>query len=282
MNVGAMQNKTSSRSLAGSLSYEPILHDNSTQDTAKYDEGIGKLTNHLRRSLQDIDQSYVQNAVAIDLEADKIGLEQLDCADVDDNDVEGTSFQLSANKDDQRNQEPLPSLVTRKKKEKVKNRHVKAAVMIAVIWSIMVGFIVISLSVDWWSKAWNDHDSCTLCGTDLNLEMEEVELTDWPTRKPSSKGNDASSLFTFLGSTSSLRPPPENIAQVCAPSIYLDYGPGYNGPSVNDLVATCANTCLPGKYLTSKIICLRVRFIFKLILSCVRYPVFSNVLSNQR
>ena len=124
--------------------------------------------------------------------------------------------------------------------------------MIAVIWTIMVGFIVISLSVEWWSNAWRDRDSCTLCGKDFNIEMQDIELTDWPTRKPSSKGSATSSLFTFLGSPSSLRPPPENIAQVCAPSIYLDYGPGSVGPSVNDLLATCANTCFPGKISSSK------------------------------
>eukprot|EP00804_Cyclotella_cryptica_P007966 CCRYP_016014-RA/>CCRYP_016014-RA protein AED:0.04 eAED:0.04 QI:98/1/1/1/0.5/0.33/3/392/573 len=244
MNVAGMQDNTPSRSLAGSLPYEPIQDDNSSEDTANNDEGTEESSNHFRRSLQDLDQNYIHIAAAVDLEADEVGLEQFDCAVNDEIEVDETSSQHIARDDDQKHQDRLPSLVTGKKK-KVKNRHVKAAIMIAVIWTIMVGFIVISLSVDWWSKAGQDHDSCTLCGKDLNLEMQGIELTDWPTRRPSSKGSAASSLFTFLGSPTSLRPPPENIAQVCSPSIYIDYGPGYNGPSVNDLVATCANTCFP-------------------------------------
>jgi hypothetical protein len=139
----------------------------------------------------------------------------------------------------------LLSLTTIHRKKKIKNRHVKAACMIAVVWTIMVALIVAALSVDWWSNLRRDpSDMCTLCGKGSNFSMEEIELTDWPTRSPSSNTNP--SLFTMLENSMPLRPPPNNIQEVCAPSIYLDYGPGYSGPSIDDLVSLCANTCFPG------------------------------------
>lgn len=132
-------------------------------------------------------------------------------------------------------------------KKKIKNRHVKAAVMIAVVWLFMIGFLVVSLSVDWWKRAWYDiAHLCTLCSNDNSLEIQEIDLTEWPTRKPSSSAG-TSSLFSILGKEKTLRPPPENIAEVCSPSIYVDHGPNFTGLSIKDLIAICANSCFPGK-----------------------------------
>jgi hypothetical protein len=167
-----------------------------------------------------------------DIEADELGREHPPCEDED----EGSTYE----QDDEAGEQRGP------RKKKVKNRHVKAAIMIAVIWTIMVGFLVVSLSAEWWNKDWNNlSDLCTLCGTNSTFHSGEVELTEWPTRKPSSMG--ASSLFSMLEKAKTLRPPPDDIAQVCSPSIYLDHGSDYIGPSVNDLVAVCANACFPGK-----------------------------------
>lgn len=133
-----------------------------------------------------------------------------------------------------------------RRKKKIKNRHVKAAGMIAFIWTVMVAFLVVALSVDWWAKAGKDvSDLCTLCGNHSGIE--EVQFTDWPTRKPSSSSGTSSSLFSLLERQKTLLPPPENIAQVCSPSIFFDHGPDHTGPSTNDLLAVCVNACFPGK-----------------------------------
>lgn len=133
-----------------------------------------------------------------------------------------------------------------RRRKKIRNRHVKAAGMIAFIWTVMVAFLIVALSADWWAKAGkNISDLCTLCGNHSGIE--EVQFTDWPTRKPSSSSGTSSSLFTLLERQKTLMPPPENLAQVCSPSIFLDHGPAYTGPSTNDLLAICANACFPGK-----------------------------------
>lgn len=134
------------------------------------------------------------------------------------------------------------------RKKKIKNRHVKAAIMIAAIWTIMVTFLIVSLSVDWWNRAWKDiSDVCILCGSNGIDGLEEIPITEWPTRRPSST-QGTSSLFEMLGKHKTLLPPPKNIGQVCSPSIYLDHGYDYVGSSINDLLAGCANACFPGKY----------------------------------
>ena len=173
-----------------------------------------------------------------DIEADELGPEQF--ADTRHTETK-RAFDRNGDKPKQRNHDRLPLY----RKKKIKNRHVKAAVMIAIIWTIMVAFLVVALSVDWWYKGSIDlPDLCTLCHNN-SLEMDEMQLTEWPTRKPSSSAG-SSSLFTILGKEKTLRPPPENIAEVCSPSIYLDNGVDYFGPSKKDLLAICANACFPG------------------------------------
>ena len=160
---------------------------------------------------------------------------------------------------DQRIREPTSS----HRKKKIKNRHVKAAIMIAVVWTVMVTFLIVSLSVDWWKRAWKDiSDVCILCGGNGIDDIEEIPMTEWPTRRPSST-QGSSSLFTMLGKQKTLLPPPENIAQVCSPSIYLDHGPEYAGSSVNDKLAVCANACFPGKLLCAyPLYCFNFEFTF--------------------
>jgi hypothetical protein len=185
-----------------------------------------------------------------DIEADELGRDNIEDYTAEAEEQFTVIEETHENGDtvnDQRNQVVPRTHSIIHTKKKIKNRHVKAAVMIAVVWLFMIVFLVAALSVDWWKRAWYDvADLCTLCSNDTNVNIEEIDLTEWPTRKPSSSAS-TSSLFSILGKEKALRPPPENIAEVCSPSIYVDHGPNFIGLSRKDLISVCANSCFPGK-----------------------------------
>ncbi|KAL7442635.1 hypothetical protein ACHAXM_011961 [Skeletonema potamos] len=125
------------------------------------------------------------------------------------------------------------------RRKKVKNRHCKACVMVTVVWGASVILISIALGMDWLGvnidgTSNSEESLCTLCAGNSWIGFNNVSVyTLQPTRKPS--------FFTVVAT---IKPPPENIAEVCAPSIFLDYGPT-KIPSVENLVASCATACLP-------------------------------------
>ena len=134
-------------------------------------------------------------------------------------------------------------------RKEVKRKYCKAAIMIAVVWSIMVVLVSITLGVDWWGvnerlDRKDDVDLCTLCGNGLEFVLNKTSFTDWPTRQPSP------SNVHGMGTS---RPPPENFAEICAPSKLLDHGPHYKGPSSGELMASCIETCLSGEHHRYKI-----------------------------
>eukprot|EP00984_Skeletonema_dohrnii_P025787 scaffold14973_cov128-Skeletonema_dohrnii-CCMP3373.AAC.1 len=125
------------------------------------------------------------------------------------------------------------------RRKKVKNRYFKACLMVIVVWAAMIILISVALGMDWVAV----HDQtksdslCTLCdGSGIGLNYSAFTLR--PTRKPSSSTQSA---FVNIAT---IKPPPENIAELCSPSIFLDHGPK-KVPPVEKLVATCATACLP-------------------------------------
>eukprot|EP00985_Skeletonema_marinoi_P011424 scaffold5438_cov124-Skeletonema_marinoi.AAC.3 len=147
-------------------------------------------------------------------------------------DVENPSAERSLT----REPEVVSSHVRRKK---VKNRYFKACLMVTVVWAAMIILISVALGMDW--VALHDQtkpDSlCTLCdGSGIGLNYSAFTLR--PTRKPSSSTQSA---FVNIAT---IKPPPENIAELCSPSIFLDHGPK-KVPSVEKLVVSCATACLP-------------------------------------
>ena len=124
-----------------------------------------------------------------------------------------------------------------------KSRKCQAAIMISIVLIIAVTFLGVTLGIDWFGLN-NDDDLCTLCGDGLDFTYNKKNYTPWPTRQPSST---TSSSMTSIANDKPIKPPPENLAKICAPSIYLDHGPSYKGPSAEDLIATCTTVCLPGE-----------------------------------
>jgi hypothetical protein len=120
------------------------------------------------------------------------------------------------------------------RKKVVKNRYCKACVMVTVVWSAMVILVAVALGMDWWGinerlDQTKSESLCTLCAENGGIGFNFSAYTLRPTREPSTSMSPAS-----------VRPPPENLAEVCAPSIFLDHG------QMNDhLVASCVTACLP-------------------------------------
>ncbi len=124
------------------------------------------------------------------------------------------------------------------RRKKVKNRYCKACVMVTLVWGTMIILLSIALGMDWMGvnerlDQTNSESLCTLCGENSGFGINFSAYTLRPTRKPSS----------FVG-VATIKPPPANIAEVCAPSIFLDHGTT-KIPSVENLAASCATACLP-------------------------------------
>jgi len=179
--------------------------------------------------LQNDDDSYwnkegIREAVAsFDAKVEQEGVKQ---------DVENPLVERSLT----REPEVVRSSVRRKK---VKNRYFKACLMVTLVWAAMIILISVALGMDWVAV----HDQtksdslCTLCdGSGIGLNYSAFSLR--PTRKPSSSTQSA---FVNIAT---IKPPPENIPELCSPSIFLDHGPK-KVPSVEKLVASCATACLP-------------------------------------
>jgi len=115
-------------------------------------------------------------------------------------------------------------------RKKVKHRHCKAAIMIFFIWSITLIFISTALGTDWMGI---DRDAnCILCGGENGLDFDET-TNAWPTRLPSS--SEATRPFDKV------KPPPADLAELCAPSIRLQ-GTQHN---TANLIENCMKACLP-------------------------------------
>ena len=122
-------------------------------------------------------------------------------------------------------------------RKKVKNRYCKACVMVTVVWGAMVILVAVALGMDWWGinerlDQTKSESLCTLCAANGGIGFNFSAYTLRPTRKPSASLSPAS-----------LRPPPEKLAEVCAPSILLDHPASETAR--DHLVASCATACLP-------------------------------------
>eukprot|EP00569_Conticribra_weissflogii_P011930 CAMPEP_0171384320 /NCGR_PEP_ID=MMETSP0879-20121228/38409_1 /TAXON_ID=67004 /ORGANISM="Thalassiosira weissflogii, Strain CCMP1336" /LENGTH=799 /DNA_ID=CAMNT_0011896591 /DNA_START=96 /DNA_END=2495 /DNA_ORIENTATION=+ len=120
----------------------------------------------------------------------------------------------------------------------LRNKKCQAVVIIFVLWSVTVTLLVMTLVFDWFR---NDKRSCLLCEGGLDFDFIHTNFTPWPTRQPSTASIDLNN-FDGLGI---LKPPPDNLAQICSPSILLERGPNYRGAPSADLVAICTKVCMP-------------------------------------
>ena len=125
------------------------------------------------------------------------------------------------------------------RRKKVNHRYFKACVMVTFVWGAMIILVSVALGMDWWGvnnklEQANSELLCTLC--DGNRSYTSA-YTLRPTRKPSSLTSPA-----FVG-VATIKPPQENIAEVCAPSTFL-HGPKKK-PSLETLAASCVTACLP-------------------------------------
>ena len=126
------------------------------------------------------------------------------------------------------------------RRKKVKHRYCKACVMVTVVWAAMIILVSVILGMDWLGVHYDQTKSeslCTLCDRNSGIGLNYSAFA-LPTRKPSSSSESA-----FV-SVATINPPPENIAELCAPSILLDHGPNKVASS-ETLVASCATACLP-------------------------------------
>ncbi len=123
----------------------------------------------------------------------------------------------------------------------LRNKKCKAAIMIFLLWGVTVTLLIMTLVFDWFRS---DGKSCVLCKDGLDFEFTTSNSTPWPTHQPSSTESIDADYVNGLGM---LKPPPNNLAQICSPSILLDKGPNYSGAPSRDLVAICTKVCMPGE-----------------------------------
>ena len=152
----------------------------------------------------------------------------------DKNDLEAARLQRSIT---------APPVTRSRTRKKVKHRHCKAAIMIFVTWGITIALVSIVLGMDsWWGVSdqlfatKNEDDLCTLCGDNgLNFRIDEIDV---PTRQPTHWVNNLPSLYlmnTPMPSfTETIKKPPEDLANICAPSILLH----------RDMIERCIRSCM--------------------------------------
>lgn len=132
-----------------------------------------------------------------------------------------------------------PEVVARSSaiRKKVKNRYCKAFVMVTVVWTTMIILVSVALGKDWFGVHFDPESLCTLCDENGGIGSNYSAISRRPTREPSSL---AQSTFVEVAK---IRPPPENLAELCAPSILLEHG-SKKIPSVQK-IGDCAAACLP-------------------------------------
>jgi len=136
----------------------------------------------------------------------------------------------------------------RNRRKRVKHRHCKAFVMVFCIWGTTIILISIVLGMDklWWGTSVNDQFSideneCTLCGENSLKFGADIILEPTPSKQPSHWINQLPSLYQLTTalpskeSVSTIKQPPDNLYEICAPSIHLH-------PS---MLEDCIRTCTP-------------------------------------
>ena len=132
----------------------------------------------------------------------------------------------------------------RRIRKRVKHKYCKAAIMILIIWGITIVAISFILGMDsWWGASeqiygTDGDDLCTLCGEN-GLNFDEITLME-PTKQPTHWVNQLPSMYQLSTKLPSkpidtIKLPPENLAEVCAPSIHLHDG----------MVEGCIRSCMP-------------------------------------
>ena len=126
-----------------------------------------------------------------------------------------------------------------KRRKKVKHRYCKAFVMVTAVWAMMIILVSITLGIDWIGVKIEKTESeslCTLCGENSGIDFNFSAVPLRPTRQPSTQLSPIP-----LVNVTTIKSPPDNIAELCAPSIFLDHG----REEMEQLASSCASACLP-------------------------------------
>jgi len=184
--------------------------------------------------------------------------EDVECARIveDDKEIKTTHSPLLASMNDIEAQKNIQNPKTesrirkaRNRRKRVKHRHCKAFIMVFCIWGTTIILISIVLGMDklWWGTSVNDQFSidesgCTLCGENgLKFGADDVMTEPTPSKQPSHWINQLPSLYQlttalpYEESTSTIKQPPDNLFEICSPSIHLH-------PS---MLEDCIRTCTP-------------------------------------
>jgi len=191
-----------------------------------------------------------QHSVSID--------EDVECAQIDEDgkEIKTTHSPLLMSMNDIEAQKYISNPKTesrirkaRNRRKRVKHRHCKAFIMVFCIWGTTIILISIVLGMDklWWGASINDKFSidehgCTLCGENgLKFGADDVILEPTPSKQPSHWINQLPSLYQlttalpYEESASTIKQPPDNLFEICSPSIHLH----------PDMLEDCIRSCTP-------------------------------------
>ena len=184
--------------------------------------------------------------------------EDVECARIekDDKDSHDTHSHLLASMNDIEAQKNIHNPKTesrirkaRNRRKRVKHRHCKAFIMVLCIWGTTIILISIVLGMDklWWGTSVNeqfsiDENECTLCGENgLKFGADDVITEPTPSKQPSHWINQLPSLYQLTTalpskeSVSTIKQPPDNLFEICSPSIHLH----------PDMLEDCIRSCTP-------------------------------------